>query len=148
MRMWLDTEFNGFAGELISLALVDESGREWYEVVPCANPVPWVATNVIPFLGKQPTSIASVRNSLAGWLRSYDRVHVIADWPADFVHFCELLLSKPGFRIATPPLSMELVEGLLIESAIPHNALEDAKALRAVHLGIDRFSGNERNRAR
>lgn len=75
-----------------------------------------------------------MRNSLAQWLEPYDRIHVIADWPADFVHFCELLLTKPGFRIATPPLSMELVEGLQSESAIPHNALEDAKALRTAHL--------------
>lgn len=41
MRLWLDTEFNGFKGELIGLALVDEAGREWYEVLKCKDPVPW-----------------------------------------------------------------------------------------------------------
>lgn len=29
MKFYLDTEFNGFGGELISLALVSEQGHEW-----------------------------------------------------------------------------------------------------------------------
>lgn len=29
-RLYLDTEFNGHGGELISLALAAEDGRHWY----------------------------------------------------------------------------------------------------------------------
>lgn len=29
MKLWIDCEFNGFGGELISMALIDEEGRHW-----------------------------------------------------------------------------------------------------------------------
>lgn len=32
MRIYLDTEFNGHGGELISIALVDENGQDFYGV--------------------------------------------------------------------------------------------------------------------
>ncbi len=134
MRLWLDTEFNGFHGPLISMALVDEAGREWYEVLGCEDPEPWVAANVIPVLKKRQTTKERMQKSLVRWLGKHDQVHIIADWPADFVHFCGFLLTRPGYRLVAPPLSMELVEFLKPESAIPHNALEDAKALREAHL--------------
>ena len=40
MRLWIDTEYNGFKGALISMALIDEEGREWYEVLKCRSPSP------------------------------------------------------------------------------------------------------------
>jgi len=42
MKMWIDTEFNEYRGELISLALVAEDGREWYGVRYCDAPGWWV----------------------------------------------------------------------------------------------------------
>lgn len=42
MRLYLDTEFNGFGGSLISAALVSTGGHEWYEVLPCSHPNAWV----------------------------------------------------------------------------------------------------------
>ena len=47
MKLFLDCEFNGFGGELISMALVDENERYFYEVLPCINPTAWVLDNVI-----------------------------------------------------------------------------------------------------
>jgi hypothetical protein len=38
MKLWIDTEFNEYRGELISLALVAEDGREWYGVRYCDAP--------------------------------------------------------------------------------------------------------------
>ena len=35
MRYFLDTEFNGFAGALLSIALVPEEGEEFYAVLEC-----------------------------------------------------------------------------------------------------------------
>lgn len=135
MHLWLDTEYNGFQGSLISLALVDENGREWYEVLRCDDPVPWVAANVMPVLRKRATTVQRLADSLSKWLAQYDTVHVMADWPEDFVHFCSLLVPGPGLRLIVPPLSMELLQ--LREkpaSAIPHNALEDAKALKQAYM--------------
>lgn len=101
MRLWLDTEFNGFGGALISMALVDESGREWYEVLGCENLEPWVATNVMPHLKKRRTTRERMRASLFRWTKEYKQIHVIADWPADFAHFCQILLSGSALDDAT-----------------------------------------------
>ena len=138
MRLWLDTEFNGFRGELISMALVADDGCSWYQVLPCDRPVPWVARHVMPKLGRQP--IHKVRGhaeqllsiSLRRWLRQFDRVHIVADWPEDIGHFCRSLIIGHGDRIETPPLSFEIRTDLpstADTSHIPHNALEDARAL-------------------
>jgi hypothetical protein len=48
MNYFLGTEFNGFGGALISLALVREDGAEFYAATACANPRSWVKENVIP----------------------------------------------------------------------------------------------------
>ena len=56
MRIYIDTEFNEFKGELISMALVAEDGEEFYEVLHCANPKGWVAEHVMPFLEKEPVN--------------------------------------------------------------------------------------------
>jgi hypothetical protein len=52
MRYFLDTEFNGFGGELISIALVPEvqSLAPFYEAIECTNPIAWVKDNVLPVL--------------------------------------------------------------------------------------------------
>ena len=38
MRYYLDTEFNGFGGALLSLALVPDDGEEFYVTLECAEP--------------------------------------------------------------------------------------------------------------
>ena len=134
MRLFLDCEFNEFKGDLISMALVAEDGREWYEVVPCENPGAWVAENVIPILGKPALpGKAALTSSLFMFLRQFDTVHIVADWPEDIVHFCEALITGPGYRIDTPPLTMEVLR-IDAESALPHNALADARGIRAAVL--------------
>lgn len=139
MRLWLDTEFNGFHGGLISMALVADDGREWYEALPCANPLPWVAQNVLPVLEKTPLLNAKqMAESLLRFLSGFETLHVLADWPEDLAHFCNALIVGPGMSIATPPLTMELrtdLPGTAEISRLPHNALEDARALRRYALG-------------
>lgn len=129
MRLFLDCEFNEFQGALISMALVSEDGREWYEVIPCDNPGSWVAVNVIPILGKRAVSIQEMQYSLHGWLAQFDSLHIVADWPEDISHFCRALITGPGMRIDTPPLTMEVLR-VDAESSLPHNALHDARGIR------------------
>ena len=51
MKLFIDTEFNGFGGELISMAIVAEDGREWYGILPVADKlVEWVEEHVRPVL--------------------------------------------------------------------------------------------------
>ncbi len=133
-RLFLDTEFNGFGGELISMALVSDDGREWYQVRKMVTaPGEWVSINVIPKLDKLPLESHEFRASFATFIGQFDGCEVIADWPADFEHFCFLLSgvgAEAGYSI---PLecTMRLVRGDdTIQPAIPHNALSDARALR------------------
>lgn len=154
MRIWIDTEFNGFEGELISIALVDEAGRFFYRYMPCRAPSEWVARNVLPVLGKyrlvpaatEPAlmhpsnfwSLHRVQFALQQWLNGYDQVHIVADWPEDIAHFCRALITGPGRRLETPPLTMEVRRDLDAVSLVPHNALEDARAMREVHLAHEK----------
>lgn len=137
MRMWLDTEFNGWHGELISLALVAEDGREFYEVLGCLEPVAWVKENVMPVLNKDNVSVKTLQNKLDKWLKRYNRAQVKADWPDDVKHFCEVLITGPGKYIRTPSLTLEIIThlpGTHETSLVPHNALADARAFKKSHL--------------
>ena len=129
MNIYIDCEFNEFRGELISMALVAENGREFYEVLPCASPGSWVAEHVMPILNKQPISQAAFSHKLYRFLSRFPSIHIVADWPEDIAHFCQALITGPGERIDTPPLTMEVRRDLDADSALPHNALEDARAI-------------------
>ena len=138
MKLWLDCEFNDFGGELISLAMVDERGDCFYAALPCPSPSPWVAANVMPVIGVDPMTRAEMQQALQAWLSRYDRIHIVADWPEDIAHYCRALITGPGQRIDTPPTTMEIRRDLsTIESAVPHNALADAKALRQMATAYD-----------
>lgn len=132
MNLYLDCEFTNFQGHLISMALVDENGHEFYEVVnySVVDCHQWVVDNVLPILHKDPIPYEDFQRKLSAYLRKYNKLDVIADWPEDFWHLNMALLTGPGMMMTVPNLSMHLVRRLEYTSAIPHNALEDAKAIR------------------
>jgi hypothetical protein len=132
MKLFLDCEFTNFQGHLISMALVDENGKSFYEVVnfnevDCHS---WVIDNVLPILLKQPMPYEDFQRGLRTFLRQYDTIEVIADWPEDFWHFTQALLTGPGMMMDIPKLTMSMERRLDYVSDIPHNALEDAIAIR------------------
>ena len=127
MKMCIDTEFNEYRGALISLALVAENGAEWYGV-----------RYVMPHLGKEPQRDSQLRASLDDFLRSFDSVHIISDWPGDIAHFCHFLEYRPGDRIGPDSMTFEVRRDLpdtASTSVVPHNALHDARALARGVLG-------------
>ena len=129
-RVYIDTEFNGFNGRLISMALVAEDGNEFYEVLECRNPVEWVAINVMPFLGKEPVDVHIFQSKLQQFLHQYKSIELIADWPEDIKHFCNALITGPGNCLNHPPITMSIQQDLSSsESKLPHNALYDARAI-------------------
>ena len=137
MRLFLDTESNGFGGELISMALVSESGDEWYEVVSFDGlPEPFVAKHVLSNLGKEPITNAEFVDSLDAFLTGYSLssgLEIIADWTSDFEHLSSWLSSMGAYRGWSIPFecTMRLVRGdATIAPENPHNALSDARALR------------------
>ncbi|RKG38937.1 3'-5' exonuclease family protein [Acinetobacter rongchengensis] len=133
MRLFLDCEFNGFGGELISLALVDENNQSFYEVLACQNPIPWVVEHVIPILNQTPISLEAFQKQLQKFLNLYDAIEIIADWPEDFALFSRCLIVSAGRCLSLPPLKMQLwmqESNAKVASQQPHNALADAQALK------------------
>ena len=132
MKLWIDTEFNEYRGALISLALVAEDGREWYGVRYCDDPGWWVKEHVMPHLNQEPQRDATLRGSLGAFLCSFDSVHIVSDWPGDIAHLCNFLEWAPGERVGPDCMTFEVRRDLpdtSTTSRIPHNALEDARAL-------------------
>lgn len=139
MRYFLDTEFNEFGGELISLALVRQDGRELYLATECPDPGEWVRTNVIPILqciGARPRRIAPDKfgRAIARFLAKDAQPVIVADWPDDIAYFCKALITGPGLMVRTQDLlTLQIVRvdsyPTDLPGAVQHNALWDARAL-------------------
>ena len=148
MLYCLDCEFNGFGGELISLALSGEAG-ELYLVRPqdelnAMDTHYWVAEHVLPFLSLPdalPAVLPLVRfgRAIQAFLASDPAPTVVTYWPEDLMHLMQCLIIAPGQRVKIPELSLRLVQVSAYPSeithAVQHNALWDARALRHAVLG-------------
>ena len=133
MRLFIDCEFNGGHGELISMAIVSEDGqREFYEVVEHKQPtVGWVQENVIPILGKPAVNSATFKERLKKFLEPFARITLIADHGADHFYFLQQIIGAEGWMMTDYPVEMVIdVNVSAKKSTILHNALEDAKAIR------------------
>ena len=149
MRYFLDTEYNGFGGALLSLALVPEDGgEEFYVTIACPDPLDaWVERNVIPYLDTVPEGLRSPRlargaaaEALAQWLLHDENPEIVADWPEDLAQLAMLFVTGPGRMLNVPALTLRFEPlqsfSTAANSAVPHNALHDARALRD-HLRRD-----------
>jgi hypothetical protein len=140
MRYFLDTEFNGFCGELISIALVpeDTAWAPFYAAIAIDEPTEWVKANALPVLGVEPQSREAVRDRFAAYLMNDPAPLLVADWPEDIALAARLLITGPGYMKPVRSIRFELVDpdiiGPGVPSAVPHNALHDAMALRATVL--------------
>lgn len=143
MRYFLDTEFNGFGGALLSLALVpDDGGEEFYLTLECNDALePWVERHVAPYLDTVPLALRAARQTrmaaaraVAHYLAGDGQAEILADWPEDIAQFCNLLMTGPGMMVQVPQLTFRLMPlpgfSTAANSAVPHNALHDARALR------------------
>lgn len=142
MRYFLDTEFNGFGGALISLALVREDGPSLYLIygLPAALD-PFVRDHVQPKLESVPASVAIRRVSpsqgayaIEAFLHGDAEPEIVADWPDDIRLCCQALMIEPGVMADIARLRFEIhrVDPYATElaGAIEHNAWWDAMALR------------------
>lgn len=138
MRLFLDTEFNGFNGKLISMALVpeDDNVRTFYKELEMKDQLdPWVKENVVPHLVLIPCTQHAFQQALAQYLWEIGDCTIIADWPDDIRYFCESLITGPGAMISfMHNLKFELDLGIDYESLVPHCALHDAKAIKEFYL--------------
>lgn len=137
MKIFLDTEFNGFGGRLISMALVPENGApEFYKELEIKDQLePWVRDNVVPHLFLPRVSYGEFQSALATYLRAVGNCTIVADWPDDIRYFCEALITGPGQCIKlTDNIKFDLDFTIRYNSHVPHNALHDARAIRDVYL--------------
>jgi len=138
MRLFLDTEFNGFQGKLISMALVpeDASAPEFYKELEIKDQLhPWVRDNVVPHLFLPPCSFSEFQKELGNYLWKIGECTIIADWPDDIRYFCESLITGPGMMMKfVNNIKFELDFGIDYDSLVPHNALHDARAIRDFYM--------------
>jgi len=142
VRYFLDTEYNGWGGALLSLALVPDRGEELYLTLDWDGALePWVERHVVPYLDTVPDALTSPRLNradaalaLAHYLGGDPDPVIVADWPEDIAHVNMLLLTGPGLMVEVPPLTFKFVAlsgfSTAANSKVPHNALHDARALR------------------
>ena len=145
MRYFLDTEYNGWGGALLSLALVADSAEEFYVVLDHDGPLePWVERNVVPYFGSVPDSLQApplsrraAAEALGFFLSGDPDPLIIADWPEDIAHLSSLLVTGPGLMVPVASLRFQLLVltgfSTAANSAVPHNALHDARALKEHH---------------
>jgi hypothetical protein len=143
MRYYLDCEFNGLGGELISLALVrGYDGAAIYVVFKLPENVdPWVADNVVPILDSVPFTIETTTwddaaHQIELMLSGDTDPLIISDWPDDIRYLCGLLITGPGTMIRTSGRSINFsvyrvdAYPTVLPGAVQHNAWWDANALR------------------
>lgn len=143
---FLDTEFNGYKGQLVSVGLVKEDGTAFYAVLPAPPEKlidPWVRANVIPIINAVPQgipsrhlSVAALQDALQEYLQGEkeEEIRIVADWPDDVKYFSDLLITGPGKMINIPGIVFEVKRVDAYPSslvgAVQHNAIWDALALR------------------
>ena len=145
MRYFLDTEFNEFGGDIISLALVREDGESIYLVYPeLPEYGPWVKENVVPIIWSIPSPLPGMAYELkskeegayllANFLRGDSEPIIISDWPDDIKYFCQAVITGPGMMAAIDNIIFQMIRvnayPTTLEDAVQHNAWWDAKALR------------------
>ena len=149
MRYFLDTEYNGWGGALLALALVPDDGEELYLTLDWSGALdPWVEKNVIPYLDMVSDTLVSPRLSradaartVAHYLAGDPEPLIVADWPEDIAQFNMLLVIGAGVMVEVPPLTFKFLElsgfSTAANSKVPHNALHDARSLRDHMLSLE-----------
>jgi hypothetical protein len=151
MRYFLDAEFNGFGGDLISLALVPEDAAvpPFYEATECADPTPWVAEHVLPVLRTKVVTRAELADRFAQYLIDDEHPLLVADWPEDIAHAARLLITGPGQMKPIRSIRFQLIDPVIVGAGgsggvvneTPHNAYSDAVALRTAVIAYEARQG-------
>ena len=144
MRYFLDTEFNGFGGELLSMAIVREDGNSLYLRYAATAPIePWVAENVMPIMEAQSVPTLAVTqkegaHAIAAFLTGDAEPQIITDWPDDVKYLCQAVITGPGEMAAIAGFTCRVVRVAAYPTTLPgavqHNAWWDAMALRHLYF--------------
>ena len=143
MKYYLDCEFNGFGGHLMTMGIAAEDGRNLYLIYNTRSTDPWVQKNVGPLIYDVPikphVDIIGNANAngpahIAAFMNQDYDINIITDWPDDIKYFCQSIITGPGQMAALPSFSMHVVRvdayPTTLKGAVQHNAMWDALALK------------------
>lgn len=142
-KFYIDCEFDGHGGPLLSIALVRENGAGIHvRAIDAAARDPWVVENVVPLLMKHPgQDVGTFTDNIGAVLKRFiggaENPTFIADSPVDIGRLCAALSTDPNGGWAStdyPRMNFEVhnVDCYPTElpGAVQHNAWWDAQALR------------------
>lgn len=146
MKYYLDCEFDGHDGDLISMALVSIHDSIYIKVTDYIVRDLWVLNNIIPILDSHlaPKVINVDTNVVGAVLKAFlpsENFEIVADSPVDIYRFCKALSTGPsgewestGYRqIKFTVENIDCYPTSLTE-AVQHNAWWDATALAVKFL--------------
>lgn len=138
MHIFIDTEFNEFGGQLISMALVKYNGESLYFELPEPEVWgKWVEKHVKPKLlgGTAVLTLSEAQTAIQKFLSDVEWPSIMSDHPADIVHFCKIIDLNYGNYIGTKRgYQFTILPELKSYPDMPHNALSDALALRQAYI--------------
>ena len=143
MKYYIDTEFDGHKGCLLSIALVGDAGDSVHIQVDIEPMDLWVRHNVFPLMGTHQASksVKVYLNEVGRVVREFigedDCPTIIADSPVDIGRFCQAISTgKDGQWVSAdyPTMLFEVHNvdcyPTQLAGAVQHNAWWDAMALR------------------
>lgn len=144
MRYFIDCEFDGHNGPLLSMAMVAEGGHSLLVTTNADVLDPWVRHNVLPILGRGDADMIALNQrpvDVGTWLRRFlgddDDLTIIADSPVDIGRFCQAISTGEHGGWASADYSHMTFEvhnvdcyPTTLPGAVQHNAWWDAMALR------------------
>ncbi len=143
---YIDCEFDGHNGPLLSIAMVRGDGRGLHVKIGDHNAVndPWVRENVIPIMDSHHADLSwhvqpnEAGTQLRGFIGDCQNPKIIADSPVDIARFCRAIsTAEDGGWHSSGYASMTLIVRNVdcyptaLSGAVQHNAWWDAMALRA-----------------
>lgn len=143
MRYFIDCEFDGHNGPLLSIAMVRQDDESIHIETTEDARDPWVIENVMPRLRLHQAHVAlqvpttMVGRKLVAFIGTDNAPTIVADSPVDIARFCAAVSTAPGGGYAAcfaDRISFEVHDvdcyPTTLPGAIQHNAWWDAMALR------------------
>lgn len=142
-RYYIDCEFDGHNGPLLSMAIVRDPHNSIMIVTGDTAEDPWVRENVLPLMHKDKAgqTVFTNENDVGSYLREFigadPQPIIIADSPVDIMRFSRAISTAPdgGWASTDYERMTFIVENVdcyptTLKGAIQHNAWWDAMALK------------------
>ncbi|SEJ16169.1 hypothetical protein SAMN05428950_1011316 [Sphingomonas sp. OV641] len=143
MKYYVDCEFDGHNGPLLSLALVCDDGSSIHIETTARAKDPWVVANVVPLMSENDATTHplvepyQVGAHIRAFVGSDPTPTVIADSPVDIGRFCQALMTDERGQYAPNTWDRWVFRVHDVDcyptdlpGAVQHNAWWDAMALR------------------